>query len=209
MTAYLRDPEAITAESFAVIRREVSLRHLPEALHPVALRMIHASGMVDLADDIVGDERLMSAVAGALEAGRPILCDCEMVRSGLIRRHLPQGVEAAVTLNDPRVPELAIGLGTTRSAAALELWRDRLFGAIVLIGNAPTALFRLMDMLEEGAPRPAAIIAAPVGFVGAAESKERLIASALGIPYVTVRGRRGGSAIASAALNACLLAHRA
>ena len=209
MTAYLRDPDAITAESFAIIQREASLMHLPEALHPVALRMIHASGMVDLADDIAGDARLMPAVADALATGRSILCDCEMVRSGLIRRLLPGGVEAVVTLNDPRVPKLAIEHGTTRSAAALELWRERLSGAIVLIGNAPTALFRLLDMLEEGAARPSAIIAVPVGFVGAAESKERLVASAVGIPYVTVQGRRGGSAIASAALNACLLAYRA
>jgi precorrin-8X/cobalt-precorrin-8 methylmutase len=209
MTAYLRDPDAITAESFAIIGREANLAAIPAALHPVVLRMIHASGMVDLAGDVVGHAGLMPAVAKALQAGRPIFCDCEMVRSGLIRQRLPRNVEALVTLNDARVPALAAIFGTTRSAAALELWRDNLLGAIVLIGNAPTALFRLLDMLDEGAPKPAAIIAAPVGFVGAAESKDRLIGSGLDIPFVTVRGRRGGSAIASAALNACLLAQPA
>jgi len=200
--AYLRDPAAIYAQSFATIAAEAELSQLPPALRPAAIRMIHACGMVDLAADIVGDASLPAAVRAALTAGAPILCDCEMVHSGVIARLLPAHTERLVTLNDPRVPDLAKALGTTRSAAALELWRDKLAGAIVLIGNAPTALFHLLDMLGQGAPRPAAIIAAPVGFVGAAESKALLVERAQGIPFITVLGRRGGSAITSAALNA-------
>jgi len=196
---YLRDPDAIYAQSFATIRAEADLSHLPPALHDVAIRMIHACGMVDLSADIVGDRAIVEAVASATG---PILCDCEMVRSGIIRRYLPQTAELVVTLNDPSVPDLANTLGTTRSAAAVELWRPRLEGSIVVIGNAPTALFHLLEMLAAGAPRPAAIIAAPVGFVGAAESKALLVADSFSIPFVTVTGRRGGSAIASAAFNA-------
>jgi precorrin-8X/cobalt-precorrin-8 methylmutase len=196
---YLRDPEAIYAQSFATIRAEADLSHLDPALHEVAIRMIHACGMVDLAQDIVGTPDL--AEAAARTAG-PILCDCEMVRAGIIRRYLPPGTELVVTLNDPAVPDLAKSLGTTRSAAAVELWRPRLAGSIVVIGNAPTALFHLLEMLAAGAPRPAAIIATPVGFVGAAESKALLVANSFSIPFLTVTGRRGGSAIASAAFNA-------
>ena len=195
---YLRDPDAIYAQSFATIRAEADLSHLPPALHDVAVRMIHACGMVDLAADIVGDPRIVEAVA----ATGPILCDCEMVRSGIIRRYLSPTAELIVTLNDPAVPDLAKSLGTTRSAAAVELWRARLENNIVVIGNAPTALFHLIEMLAAGAPRPAAIIATPVGFVGAAESKALLVADSFSIPFVTVTGRRGGSAIASAAFNA-------
>lgn len=201
MSDYLGDPAAIYAQSFAIIRREADLTGLPAALHEVAIRMIHASGMVDLAADIVGDAGLVAAVTAALAAGRPILCDSEMVRAGIIARRLA-GNDIVVTLSDPRVPAHAEALGTTRSGAAVDLWRDRLGGAVVVIGNAPTALFHLLDMLEAGAPRPAAIVAAPVGFVGAAESKALLLERAAGIPFVTVLGRRGGSAIASAALNA-------
>jgi precorrin-8X/cobalt-precorrin-8 methylmutase len=196
---YLRDPDAIYAQSFATIRAEADLSHLPPALHDVAIRMIHACGMVDLAADIVGDPRIVEAVAAATG---PILCDCEMVRAGIIRRTLPSTAELIVTLNDPAVPDLAKTLGTTRSAAAVELWRPRLENSIVVIGNAPTALFHLIEMLAAGAPRPAAIIATPVGFVGAAESKALLVADSFSIPFVTVTGRRGGSAIASAAFNA-------
>lgn len=196
---YLRDPDAIYAQSFATIRAEADLAPLPPALQDVAIRMIHACGMVDLAADIVGDPRILEAVATSTG---PILCDCEMVRSGIIRRYLPPTAELVVTLNDATVPELAKSLGTTRSAAAVELWRSRLAGSIVVIGNAPTALFYLIEMLAAGAPRPAAIIAAPVGFVGAAESKALLVAQSFSIPFVTVTGRRGGSAIASAAFNA-------
>ncbi|SFZ84286.1 precorrin-8X methylmutase [Devosia enhydra] len=199
---YLRDPAAIYAESFATIRAEARLDHLPEALHKAAIRMIHACGMVDLAADITGDERIAEAVPMALAAGAPVFCDCEMVRAGLIPRYLPKGVETLVTLSDPRVPALAQSLKTTRSAAAVSLWAERLGGSIVVIGNAPTALFALLEGLAAGWPRPAAIIAAPVGFVGAAESKAALVGSPFGIPFLTVAGRRGGSAITAAGVNA-------
>ena len=199
---YLRDPDAIYAQSFATIEAEVDLSSLSPELRPAAIRMIHACGMVDLAADILGDPVLPAAVIGALNSAAPVLCDCEMVRSGIIPRHLPETTELILTLNDPTVPALAKSLGTTRSAASVELWRPRLKGAVVLIGNAPTALFHLIELIEAGGPRPAAIIAAPVGFVGAAESKALLATNALSIPFLTVRGRRGGSAIASAAFNA-------
>ncbi|WP_244513598.1 precorrin-8X methylmutase [Devosia insulae] len=199
---YLRDPAAIYAQSFATIEAEADLSVLPPELRPAAIRMIHACGMVDLAADIVGDPAVVTASQDALRAGAPVLCDCEMVRSGIIRRHLPEATELIVTLNDPTVPALAASLGTTRSAAAVELWRPRLAGAVVLIGNAPTALFHLIELIAAGGPRPAAIIAAPVGFVGAAESKALLASNTLSMPFLTVRGRRGGSAIASAAFNA-------
>ncbi len=199
--AYLRDPDAIYAQSFATIRAEADLTALPAELHDVAIRMIHACGMVDIAADIRATDGVVAATRTALDAGAPILCDCEAVRSSIIGRNL-RGNELIVTLNDPAVPELAQRLGTTRSAAAVELWRDRLAGAVVVIGNAPTALFHLMEMIEDGAPKPAAIIAAPVGFVGAAESKAELATARHGVPFVTLLGRRGGSAIAAAALNA-------
>ena len=199
---YLRDPDAIYAQSFATIRAEADLAHLPPELHAAAIRMIHACGIVDLADDIIGDPAIVAAAHTALSAGAPVLCDCEMVRAGIIRRNLPATNDLVLTLNDPTVPALAAELGTTRSAAAVELWRPRLSGAVVLIGNAPTALFHLLELLASGAPRPAAIIAAPVGFVGAAESKALLASNRASIPFLTVRGRRGGSAIASAAFNA-------
>lgn len=199
----LRDPDTIYARSFSIIRAEAHLGHLPPELHAVAVRMIHACGMVDLAEDIVGDPGVVAAVKHSLAKGEVILCDCEMVRAGISSK-IPN--ERVVTLNDPGVPDLAAHLGTTRSAAAAELWRDRLAGAVVVIGNAPTALFHLLEMLDDGAPKPAAIIATPVGFVGAAESKAELAANPRGIPFLTVRGRRGGSAIAAAALNAIALA---
>jgi precorrin-8X/cobalt-precorrin-8 methylmutase len=199
---YLREPAAIYAQSFATIEAESDLSSLPPELHPAAIRMIHACGMVDLAADIVGDPAVAAATRYALNAGARVLCDCEMVRSGIIRRHLPETTELVLTLNDATVPTLAKSLGTTRSAAAVELWRPRLAGAVVLIGNAPTALFHLIELIQAGGPRPAAIIAAPVGFVGAAESKALLASNALSIPFLTVRGRRGGSALASAAFNA-------
>ena len=202
MTGYLRDPDAIYAQSFATIEAEADLAALPLALRDAAIRMIHASGMVDLAADIDGDPLLVDAVRGALRAGAPVLCDCEMVRAGISRGQLPNGNDLLVTLNNAEVPALAQRLGTTRSAAAIELWRDRLDGAVVVIGNAPTALFHLLELLDEGVPKPAAIIATPVGFVGAAQSKAALAADPRGVPYLTVHGRRGGSAIAGAAFNA-------
>lgn len=197
---YLRDPDSIYAQSFAAIRAEADLSRTPSVLHPAVIRMIHACGMPDLAADFVGDTHIVEAVREALLLHAPILCDSEMVRAGIITRHL-RGNEVVVTLNEPAVADAALRLGTTRSAAAVELWRDRLAGSVVVIGNAPTALFHLLDMLEAGDPRPAAIIGVPVGFVGAAESKERLIAESP-VPFITVRGRRGGSAIAGAAFNA-------
>ena len=175
---------------------------LPLGLRDVAVRMIHACGMVDLADDIVGDGNLPGIVRRVLDGGEPVLCDSQMVRAGIIRRNLPHDNDLVVTLDNGEVPELARRQGTTRSAAAVELWRARLEGAVVVIGNAPTALFHLLEMIEAGAPRPAAIIATPVGFVGAVESKACLEHGGFGIPFVTVRGRRGGSAIAAAAFNA-------
>lgn len=202
MTHYLSDPAAIYAQSFATIAAEADLAALPPVLHAIVTRMIHACGMVDLVADIAADPLVVAATSSALASGAPVLCDCEMVRAGIIRRYLPTGTELLLTLDAPATADLARTLATTRSAAAVELWRDRLAGAVVLIGNAPTALFRLLDLLAEGAPRPAAIIAAPVGFVGAAESKALLAANRLAIPYLTLLGRRGGSAITAAAFNA-------
>lgn len=199
---YLRDPDAIYAQSFATIRAEADLAALHPALHDIAIRMIHACGMTDLAADLSGSPAVVEAAREALTLGQPILCDCDMVRSGVIRRQLPAGNDLVLTLNDSAVPELAAGLRTTRSAAAVELWRSRLDRAVVLIGNAPTALFHLLELLDAGAAKPAAIIATPVGFVGAAESKALLAEGRHGVPFVTVLGRRGGSAIAAAALNA-------
>jgi precorrin-8X/cobalt-precorrin-8 methylmutase len=203
MTAYLRNPAEIYAASFAAIRAETDLSGVPPELEDVVVRMVHACGMPDLVDDVVFGGDVVATAREALRAGAPILCDCEMVRAGINRRGL-RGNELVVTLNDPGVPELATRLGTTRSAAAVELWRDRLDGAVAVIGNAPTALFHLLELLAAGAPRPAAIIATPVGFVGAAESKALLAGNSCDVPFLTLLGRRGGSAIAAAALNAIL-----
>jgi precorrin-8X/cobalt-precorrin-8 methylmutase len=198
---YLRDPDAIYTQSFAIIREEANLSRFAGGVRDVVIRMIHACGMTDIADDIrIGGDPVTAATA-ALAAGASVLCDAEAVRSAITARNL-KGNELVVTLNDPRTPELALRLETTRSAAAVDLWRDRLAGAVVVIGNAPTALFHLLEMLERGAPKPAAIIATPVGFVGAAESKSALVAGSHGIPFITLLGRRGGSAIGAAALNA-------
>ena len=199
---YLRDPAAIYERSFATIRQEADLTGLAPELAPIAVRLIHACGMVDLAADLRGDARLAAAVRAALTAGRPIIADCEMVRSGIIARFLPQGTRVLCHLNAPSVPALAKELGTTRSAAAVELWKPELKGAVIVIGNAPTALFALLEAIDAGADKPAAIIGLPVGFVGAAESKVELASNPRGIPYITLLGRRGGSAMAAAALNA-------
>lgn len=199
---WLRDPQAIYAESFATIEREAALDQFSAALRPVVVRMIHACGMVDLTNDIRWHGDVAHAAASAIGAGKPVFCDCEMVRSGIIRRFLPEGFEPTCTLNEPSVLSLAKELQTTRSAAAVELWKDYLEGAVVVIGNAPTTLFHLLELIENGGPKPAAIIATPVGFVGAAESKQALFEAKIDVPYVTVLGRRGGSAIAGAALNA-------
>ena len=200
MNFYLRDGAEIYRQSFATIRAEASLERFEPSLERVVVRMIHACGMVDLADDVDTSPGFATAAAHALIAGAPILCDTNMVASGVTRSRLPAGNEVRCLLSDPGVPELAARLQTTRTAAAVELWRDRLDGAVVVIGNAPTALFRLLEMIDTGAPRPAAVIGVPVGFVGAAESKAALASSAL--DHLIVHGRRGGSAIAAAAVNA-------
>ncbi|MBW1600347.1 precorrin-8X methylmutase [Streptomyces sp. JJ38] len=199
---YEKDGAEIYRQSFATIRAEADLAALPADVSKVAVRMIHACGMVDLVRDIAHSADVVTAARGALRAGAPILCDARMVASGVTRKRLPADNEVLCTLSDPAVPELAAKLGTTRSAAALELWRDRLEGSVVAFGNAPTALFRLLEMIEAGAPRPAAVIGMPVGFIGAAESKDALAAYAPALPHLVVRGRRGGSAMAAAALNA-------
>jgi precorrin-8X/cobalt-precorrin-8 methylmutase len=200
--SHLTDPDAIYKASFAAIRREVDLSGLPDEVQPLALRLIHASGMTEILLDLVIDPRLPGAVRAALSAGKPILCDCETVKAALIRRFLPEGCEIVCTLNDPTAAEIGRARGITRSAAAVGLWRPRLDGAVVVIGNAPTALFSLLDLLDAGASRPAAVIAFPVGFIGAAESKARLVADPRGLPIATLKGRRGGSAMAAACLNA-------
>jgi precorrin-8X/cobalt-precorrin-8 methylmutase len=201
MTDYLRDGAAIYRQSFAIIRAEADLARFSEEEADVAVRMLHACGMVEIAEDIVFADGVIAAGRGALRAGAPIICDSEMVSHGITRARLPANNPVICTLRDPAVPALAEKLGTTRSAAALELWLDRLAGAIVAIGNAPTSLFRLLEMLDEGAPHPAAILGIPVGFVGAAESKEALIANPRGVPFIAVRGRAGGSAMTAAAVN--------
>lgn len=202
MRPYEKDPKAIYAQSFATVRGEARLDRFPPEMEAVAVRLIHACGMVDVADRLAFSDGAVAAGRAALTAGAPVICDCEMAGAGIIRRYLPSGNQIVVTLNDPRVPGLARDLGTTRSAAAVELWRDRLEGAVVAIGNAPTALFHLLEMLDAGAPRPALILGFPVGFVGAAESKAELAANARGCDFIALRGRRGGSALASAAVNA-------
>jgi precorrin-8X/cobalt-precorrin-8 methylmutase len=200
--AYLRDGTAIYERSFAIIRAEADLSRFSAEEADIAVRMIHACGAVEAANHIVFGPNLVAAARGALAAGAPIFCDAEMVAHGITRARLPTRNEVICALNDPRVPDLAKKLQTTRSAAALELWRDRLAGAVVAIGNAPTALFRLLELLDGGAPKPAAILGIPVGFVGAAESKDALAADSRGVPFLIVRGRIGGSAMTAAAVNA-------
>jgi len=200
MYTYEKDGAEIYRQSFATIRAEADLAGLPADVAQVAVRMIHACGQVDLVADVVHSPAVVQRARDALNAGAPILCDAHMVASGVTRRRLPKDNDVVCTLSDPRTPDLAARLGTTRTAAALELWGDRLEGAVVAIGNAPTALFHLLEMVAAGAPRPAAVLGIPVGFIGAAESKEALAASDL--EFLVVRGRRGGSAITAAAVNA-------
>jgi precorrin-8X/cobalt-precorrin-8 methylmutase len=197
---YEKDGAEIYRQSFATIRAETDLDRLPADVAQVVVRMIHACGQVDLVDDVAFSPDVVSRAREALEAGATVLCDAQMVASGITRRRLPKDNDVVCTLNDPRTPALADGLGTTRTAAALELWGERLDGAVVAIGNAPTALFHLLETVAAGGPRPAAVIGIPVGFIGAAESKDALAASDL--EFLVVRGRRGGSAITAAAVNA-------
>ncbi|SFP17480.1 precorrin-8X methylmutase [Geodermatophilus dictyosporus] len=200
MYEYEKDGAEIYRRSFATIRAEADLRGLPDDVARVVVRMVHACGQVDLVEDVAYSPDVVARAREALDAGAPVLCDAQMVASGVTRRRLPQDNDVVCTLDDPRVPALAADLATTRTAAALELWRDRLGGAVVAIGNAPTALFHLLEMVAAGAPRPAAVLGIPVGFIGAAESKEAL--AACDLDFLVVRGRRGGSAITAAAVNA-------
>jgi precorrin-8X/cobalt-precorrin-8 methylmutase len=197
---YERDGAAIYRQSFAIIRAEADLSMIPADLEPAVVRMIHACGMTDLPGDVGYSDGVVRAAREALLGGAPVLCDAQMVASGITRGRLPAGNEVICTLSDPGVPELAQRLGTTRSAAALDRWGPRLAGAVVAIGNAPTALFRLLELVAAGAGRPAAVLGIPVGFVGAAESKAALAES--GLEYLVVHGRRGGSAMTVAAVNA-------
>ena len=199
---YIRDGAAIYEASFAIIRGEADLARFSPDEADVAVRMIHAAGMVEAAKAFEFGAGFVAAARGALQAGAPIFCDAEMVARGVTAARLPANNEVICTLRDPRTPEIAARLGNTRSAAALDLWVERLAGSVVAIGNAPTALFHLLELLRDGAPRPAAIIGMPVGFVGAAESKTALAENSYGVPYAIVRGRLGGSAMTAAALNA-------
>ncbi len=197
---YQHDGAAIYAQSFATIRAEASLSRFTAAEARVAVRIVHASGMVEIADELIFSADFTEAATKALEAGKPILCDAQMIAHGITRPRLPAANQVICTLTDPSVPDLARRIGNTRSAAALDLWLPHLDGALVAIGNAPTALFRLLELLEAGAPRPAAVIGLPVGFVGAAESKQALTEHDL--PFLTLPGRKGGSAMTVAAINA-------
>ncbi|AWH94332.1 precorrin-8X methylmutase [Dietzia psychralcaliphila] len=203
---YVDDGPAIYLDSFATIRRETDLTGVPRDAERLAVRMVHGTGQTDLVDDLQVHPELVGAARSALEAGSPILCDAHMVASGITRSRLPRNNDVVCLLSDPRVLDLARQMGTTRSAAALSLWGERLDGAVVAIGNAPTALFHLLEMLLDGAPHPAAIVGCPVGFIGAAESKAALASFAddhgIDIPFVTVHGRRGGSAMTVSAVNA-------
>ncbi|WP_226782130.1 precorrin-8X methylmutase [Oceaniglobus trochenteri] len=202
MRPYEKDPAAIYAQSFATVRAEARLERFPPGMDAMVVRLIHACGMVEIADRLAFSPAAFSAGQAALAAGAPVLCDCEMVASGVIRRFLPASNQVICTLNAPGVPERASDIGNTRSAAAVELWRDRIEGAVVAVGNAPTALFHLLELLDQGWPKPALILGFAVGFVGAAESKAELARDPRGCDFVTLRGRRGGSAMAAAAVNA-------
>lgn len=201
LRAYIRDGAEIYRRSFAIIRAEADLARFGAMEERVVVRLIHACGMTEIARDVVMSADFAARARAALVDGAPILCDSRMVANGITRARLPAGNEVLCTLDDPSVPALARAIGNTRTAAALELWRDRLKGAVVAIGNAPTALFRLLELIDQGAPMPAAVIGLPVGFVGAVESKEALAADCR-LPFLIVRGRKGGSAMAVAAVNA-------
>jgi len=202
MFNYIKDPSAIYARSFEIIEEEANLSHLPASARAIATRIIHSCGMVEVAQDLVITEDFAATCKSALANQKPIFVDAEMVRHGIIARQLPPGVETICTLNDTRAREFGITHSITRSAAAVELWQPQLAGSIVVIGNAPTALFRLLELLDEGAPKPACIVGFPVGFVGASESKAELIANPRGIPFASIKGRKGGSAMASSVINA-------
>jgi precorrin-8X/cobalt-precorrin-8 methylmutase len=199
---YEKDPKAIYAQSFATVRAEARLDRFAPAMQPLVTRLIHSCGMIEIADRLAFSPDVAAVGHAALAAGAPVLCDCEMVGAGIIRRYLPANNAVIVTLNEPSVPAHATDIGNTRSAAAVELWKDHIEGAVVAIGNAPTALFHLLELLDAGWPKPAVILGFPVGFIGAAESKAELAANPRDCEFVALRGRRGGSAMASAAVNA-------
>jgi precorrin-8X/cobalt-precorrin-8 methylmutase len=202
MFDYIRNPAEIYARSFEIIRSETDLSSVPKDAHNIAVRVIHACGMPEIVSELVITDDFVSAAREALAHKRPILVDVEMVRHGIIARQLPTGVEIICTLNDPRAREIGLKESITRTAASTELWKDQLAGTIVVIGNAPTALFALLEMIDAGAAKPACIVGMPVGFVGAAESKAELIANSRGVPFATIKGRKGGSAMASSVVNA-------
>jgi len=202
MRPYEKNPKAIYAQSFATVRKEARLDRFPADIAPLVTRLIHSCGMVEIADRLAFTTGVVASGHAALLAGKPILCDCEMVGSGIIRRYLPAENQVIVTLNNEETPGRAEKIANTRSAAAVELWEPHIEGAVVAIGNAPTALFHLLDLIDQGFPKPAAILGFPVGFVGAAESKAELAANARGCDFIALKGRKGGSAMASAAVNA-------
>lgn len=202
MLDYVRDPAEIYRRSFAMIREEADLSRFPEDVARVVVRLIHTCGQIDVTDHVAFTDTVVNRARAALAVGAPILCDSSMVASGITNRHLTADNEVVSLVADARAPQLAARLGTTRSAAAVDLWADRLGGAVVAIGNAPTALFRLLELIDEGAPTPAAVLGGPVGFVGSAQSKQELIRAPRGMSYLVVTGRRGGSAMAAAAVNA-------
>ena len=199
---YLKDPAAIYARSFAIIREEADLSSVPKDAHNIAVRIIHSCGMPEIVSELVIANDFVTYAKQALANKRPIFVDVEMVRHGIIARQLPVGVEIICTLNDMRARDIGIAKSITRTAAATALWKDNLKGAIVVIGNAPTALFAVLEMIDAGADKPACIVGMPVGFVGAAESKAELVANSRGIAYATIKGRKGGSAMASSVINA-------
>lgn len=199
---YLRDPDAIYKRSFALVREATDLSRLPEDLHALAVRLVHACAMPEIVADLAASPGAASAGRAALQSGAPILCDVEMVVHGIIRSRLPAANDVICTLNDPRARDIGVAAQITRAGAAVELWAPHLAGAVVAIGNAPTALYRLLELIDAGAPRPALILGFPIGFVGAADSKSALIDHPGNLDYVTLKGRFGGSALAAAALNA-------
>lgn len=202
MLDYIRDAAEIYRQSFATIRAEADLTRFPADVARVVVRLIHTCGQVDVAEQVAFTDDVVSRARAALDDGAPVLCDSSMVAAGITAARLPARNEVVALVSDPRAAELAARLDTTRSAAGVQLWADRLAGAVVAVGNAPTALFRLLELIDEGAAPPAALLGGPVGFVGSAQSKQELIERPRGMSYLVVRGRRGGSAIAAAAVNA-------
>jgi precorrin-8X/cobalt-precorrin-8 methylmutase len=202
MFDYIKNPAEIYARSFEIIRAETDLSSIPSDAQDIAVRIVHSCGMPEIISELLITEDFTSAARKALAKKRPILVDVEMVRHGIISRQLPDGEEIICTLNDPRAREIGISQSITRTAASTQLWKENLEGSIVVIGNAPTALFALLEMIDAGSVKPACIVGFPVGFVGAAESKAELIANSRGVPYATIKGRKGGSAMASSVINA-------